>query len=82
MYADYVQNLSRGRWEALILSLANRFGPDPPFRVVMDCKAIVSLGPHLADTREMRDLLLNGLNFELKLDYYQCYNTSMQSSEL
>jgi hypothetical protein len=27
---------SRGRREPLILSLENRFGPDPPFRVVMD----------------------------------------------
>jgi hypothetical protein len=34
----------------------------PPFRVVTDCKAILSLGPHFADTSETRNLLLNGLN--------------------
>ncbi len=33
--------LNSGRRETLILSLANRFGPDPPFRVVTDCKAKV-----------------------------------------
>ncbi len=33
----------KGRREPLILSLANRFGPDPPFRVVTDYKANVKL---------------------------------------
>jgi hypothetical protein len=41
-----------------VTSKANRFGPDPPFRIVMDCKAIVSLSAHFADTREIRILLL------------------------
>jgi hypothetical protein len=49
-----------GRREPLILSLAHRFGPDPPFRVVTDCKAHVKLcillpscSPRCPDTREI-----------------------------
>jgi hypothetical protein len=46
----------------LDLSLENRFGPDPPFRVVTDCKANVKLcillpschgGPACPDTRKI-----------------------------
>ncbi len=60
--------MSRHGQETRILSLANRFGPDPPFpsRVVTDCKANVKLcillpscSPHCPHTREK----IIGLNF-------------------
>ena len=49
--------------EIPFLSLANRFGPDPPFRVVRDCKANVKLCILLPDTREIIIGVTIGLNW-------------------
>ena len=54
----FILSITRARRETQILSLANQFGPgpDPTFRGVMDCQAIVSLGPHFAETSEVEVL--------------------------
>jgi hypothetical protein len=41
--ATLVDKTARARLEMVNLSLANLFGPDPPFRAVTDCKANVEL---------------------------------------
>jgi hypothetical protein len=57
------------------LSLANWFGPDPPFRVVMDGKAIVSLGPTLQI--QARSWIYNSMvliKTRLPIDFPKCEN--------
>jgi hypothetical protein len=67
--------IGRARREMVNLSLANRFGPNPPFRVVTDCKANVKLctllpscSPRCPDKRELIIRVTIGFEFGYAID--------------